>query len=119
MQDIDDYERHIHTAGQAAMKMKKCCTIFGYRFGYRLLSTFNGALMVVIGFLASNLIIEGIDEGIFSFTKFAFVMMFILVTIISQYTQEQFIAEYSDRMGVTRSDLGMTTSGWAHANWQG
>lgn len=94
MQDVDDYERHIHTAGQAVVKIGSCCTVFSLRLSYRILSTFQAALLVILALQTNDMIMKALKQEPFDGTQLWIVFGLILITMFFEYVKEQFSTQY-------------------------
>lgn len=101
MQNTDEYTRSIHTTGQAAQRIHQCCSVFGYRLAYRLLTTFQAAILFVLALQTNDVILKGLESQPFDFTQFGIIMSLVLIAIVFEYIKEQFVAEYNcDGSGV-------------------
>lgn len=127
MQNYKEYKGGIHTAGQATDKVKYCCTDFTYRFGLRILLTFQGALLFIVALQANTLISTAIDdppEGQskeFNVTRFGIIMIFIFAVIILSYIKEYYVKKHNDYQKLDydlESASAETATHWAHANHQ-
>lgn len=124
MQNYDQYKHGIHTAGQATEKVMFCCTDFSYRFGLRVLMTFQGAFLFIIALQANTLISDAIDDPVegetkkFDTTRFSIIMIFTVVVVILSYVKEYYVKRHSYEK-VTDYDADAETGvHWAHAQHQ-
>lgn len=125
MQNLDSYKQGIHTSGQAADKVKYCCTDFSYRFGRRVLMTFQGALLFILSLQASTLItkaIDGDEDGVkyFDTTRFAVIMIFTVSVILLSYIKEYYIRRHSYNNVEGYDDKADVETGvhWGHGFYQ-
>ena len=127
MQNYDNYRHGIHTAGQASAKLRFCCGDFSYRFGLRVLSTFQGALLFILALQTNTLISKGIDgndvgEKFFDATQFAIIIIFIFAVILLSYVKEYYIGRHdTEHFPVPFSDQKAdieTHTHWAHGFYQ-
>lgn len=114
MQNIESYERGIHTSGQAARKLQHCCSVFGVRVGYRTLTSFEGGVVFVLALQINEMITTSLDGGDFNVARFAIIMLMILISILFSYTKEQFVAEYSDTLNDRERSSMRIHSSFAH-----
>jgi hypothetical protein len=123
MQDPEEFNRHAHTAGQAVSKVKTCCGDFNYRVNYRILTTFHGAILLVLSFLTTTMIQRGIDGEKFDLTQFAVIMLLVLVAVVFDYTKEQFLERHkmSEKRASTSAHMSShhPHKGYAHTFYQG
>ena len=120
MQDAEDFNRHVHTAGQAVDRVWMCCGDFNYRVNYRILTTFHGAILLVLSFLTTTLIQRGIDDSEFDFTQFSVIMLLVLVTVIFDYFKEKFLERHKEAEKYARTSAhGRPHHGYAHTFFQG
>lgn len=125
MQNYAQYKSGIHTASQATDKLVSCCDDFSYRFGLRVLLTFQGALLFILALQTSTLISVAIDDPIegqskeFNLTRFGIIMIILLVVIILSYVKEYYVQKH-DSYGKVDYDLENAKTGvhWAHGHYQ-
>lgn len=115
MQDISEYERGIHTTGQAARRLKRCCSVFGVRVGYRTLTSFEAGVVFVLALQTNNMITAALNEEAFNLTQFSVIMFLILISIIFSYSKEQFVAEYGESLSKTEHSDSNVPRSFAHA----
>lgn len=119
MQDTEDFSKHVHTAGQAVDRVWLCCNEFNYRVNYRILTTFHGAILLVLSFLTTTLIQRGIDDGTFDLTQFSVIMLLVLITVIFDYFKEKFLERHKGIEKYTRTSAhGRPVHGYAHTSFQ-
>lgn len=125
MQNYEHYRHGIHTTGQATEKVKYCCTDFSYRFGLRVLLTFQGALLFIIALQANTLISVAIEDPAegqtkkFDTTRFAIIMVFTFAVIILSYIKEYYVKRHSNDGNIPNYDIDAETGvHWAHAQHQ-
>ena len=126
MQNYENYKRGIHTTGQATEKLRYCCTDFTYRFGLRVLMTFQGALLFILALQANTLItkaIDGNDDGIkhFDTTQFAIIMTFTFSVIILSYVKEYYVNRHSvnnHHHRIHEDSEIETSTHWGHGFYQ-
>lgn len=121
MQNTDDYNNHVHTAGQAVKKVWICCGDFNYRVNYRILTTFHGAILLVLSFLTTTMIQRAIDKEEFDFTQLSVIMLLVLITVIFDYTKEQFLERHKNsekKLSATGVHAGHPHNGYAHTFFQ-
>lgn len=94
MQNTEEFNKHAHTTGQAVDKIKTWCGDFNYRVNYRILTTFHGAILLVLSFLTTTLIQRTIDNEAFDFTQLSVIMILVLVTVFFDYMKEQFLERH-------------------------
>jgi hypothetical protein len=125
MQNYDHYRHGIHTSGQASEKLRNCCSDFSYRFGLRVLMTFQGALLFILALQANTLIskaIDGTDDNVkfFDTTQFAIIMVFTFSVIILSYIKEYYVGRHhsqSTTFSRVPHDVETATH-WAHGFYQ-
>lgn len=127
MQNYEQYRSGIHTAGQATDKVLFCCTDFSYRFGLRVLMTFQGALLFIIALQTNTLISTAIDEPIdgqvkeFNMTRFGIIMVFLFGVIVLSYIKEYYVKKHDDYNKLDYDVEGKTAETsvhWAHGHYQ-
>jgi hypothetical protein len=127
MQNYKEYNSNIHTVGQVTSTAKNCCTDFTYRFGLRVLLTFQGALLFIIALQANTLISAAIDEPAegevkeFNFTRFGIIMIFIFSVIILSYIKEYYVRRHDNYNKIDYDVEGAaaeTGIHWAHGSHQ-
>lgn len=128
MQTYEEYKHGVHTPGQASERVKYCCTDFSYRFGLRVLLTFQGAMLFIIALQANTLISGAIDEPIdggvkeFDMTRFGIIMLFTTIVIILSYVKEYYVRRHGgvvETFGNGKYESPVeTTTHWAHGNYQ-
>jgi hypothetical protein len=122
MQNYEHYRHGIHTTGQATDRVRYCCTDFSYRFGLRVLMTFQGALLFIIALQANTLISVAIDEPVdgetkkFDTTRFAIIMVFTFAVIILSYVKEYYVKRHSG--DDSKYDSIETGVHFAHGHYQ-
>jgi hypothetical protein len=117
MQDVDDYEKHVHTTGQAVQKIQSCCSLFGYRVNYRLLTTFQAAMLFVLGLQANDMIVKLLAHEDFNYTQLTVIMIFIVVSIFVDYVKEHYVSGYKEQVG--HIDTGFSIPhGYSHTFYQ-
>lgn len=116
MQNIDEYESRVHTAGQAIDRARQCCGAFGYDIGDRTMNTFKAGLLFVMSLLTSDLILKTLPANNF-LSQFSVIMVLIVVIVIFEYTQKLF--ESAHKNAVTNAHLyHHVRHGYAHTFFQ-
>lgn len=100
MQNIDSYDRGIHTSGQAARRLQRCCSVFGVRVGYRTLTGFETGVVFVSALQINDMILNALAEKPFDLTQLAVISFLIILSIIFSYSKEQFVAEYNEKLNI-------------------
>ena len=120
MQNTDDFSKHIHTTSQAVDKVWWCCNELNHRVNYRILTTFHGAILLVLSFLTTTLIQRGIDDGMFDLTQLSVIMVLVLVTVFFDYLKEKFLDKYkkAEQFAHTGIHTGRPHKGYAHSFYQ-
>lgn len=113
MQNIDSYDRGIHTSGQAARRLRRCCSVFGVRVGYRTLSGFETGVVFVSALQINDMILNALAEKPFDLTQLAIISFLIILSIIFSYSKEQFVAEYNEQLNIMESSG--SRSSFAHS----
>lgn len=103
MQNIDSYERGIHTSGQAARRLQRCCSVFGVRVGYRTLTGFETGVVFVSALQINDMILAALSEKPFDLTQLAVISFLIILSILFSYSKEQFVAEYNEQLNIKES----------------
>lgn len=120
MQNTDDFTKHAHTTGQAVKKVQSCCGDFNYRVNYRILTTFHGAILLVLSFLTTTMIQRAIDNEDFDLTQLSVIMILVLVTVIFDYTKERFVEKHkeNEKKIMTGVYTHVPHHGYAHTYFQ-
>lgn len=126
MQNYKEYKSGMHTSGQVTERARTCCGDFTYRFGLRVLMTFQGALLFIIALQANTLISTAIDTPVdgqvqeFNMTRFGIIMVFIISVIFLSYIKEYYVKRHSGYQKVDYDVEGIVETGvhWAHAGHQ-
>ena len=100
MQNVEEYNRNIHTFGQAAGRARSCCTVFGIRIGSNLLDNLHRSISFILGLQTHNLILKAYDGEPFFMTQFAVITILIVVTVVFSYIQGEFTARYERELDI-------------------
>lgn len=98
MQNIDLYDRGIHTSSQAARKLRRCCSVFGIKVGYGALTGFETGVMVVLALQINDMILNALSNKPIDFTQIVVIGFLIMLSIVFSYFKEKFIVEYNEQV---------------------
>ena len=113
MQTYDNYRRGIHSKAQAVEKVTSCCGDVSYRFGLRVLTTFQGAILFILALQTNTLITKALEESRFDATQFGIIMAFVFVAIIMSYIKEAYEHRYRNEYTPVS-----TSTHYAHSFYQ-
>ena len=112
MQDVDEYERHVHTTAQAAKRVHGMCIHFGDRFNYRLLNTFQQSIQIVMGLIISSMILDLTNDKPFHSAQLGVVGLLVFITVLMDYAKEIYTSKIDASTGA------YPRHGYAHAFYQ-
>lgn len=89
---------------------------FAYRFGSRLIDTFNNAVMFVIALQANALILNEIRDETFDVSILVVILILILISMVLSYIHEKYSS--LDRFTELSTSIAETKSKFAHHYYQ-
>ena len=113
MQDIDSYEQGVHTAGQAFGKVLNIADDIQRRYTERSLNTLRSALVLILSYVAGNLLIKTVEGEENIWIQILYVFGFIGSLVLLDLFQECCI-QYNTEMSGARYYHRVKNS-YAHA----
>jgi hypothetical protein len=88
MQNIDSYERGIHTSGQAARRLQRCFSILGLKVLYRAFTGFEAGIVFVSALQINDMIMNALAGSSFDYAQLTVICVLIFLSIVLSYVKE-------------------------------